>query len=294
MPLAFRANPLNIRHRNKLPIATPKTFDLQGHRGARALWPENTARGIVAAAAAGVTSIEIDVVLSADGVPVLFHDLTLNPDLVRAPDGRFVAPGISIGSLTADALAGYDVGRLRPGSRTAARFAHQHPVDGAAIPRLTTICALARATPIRLDIDVKIDPGRASLAAFDIFAEAILAAIGPSRDFSVRSFDWRFLRHIRALSPSLPIAWLTADGARANPGAVAAEAGQGGWPGWQPVWAPDTRTLHKQQIAAAHEAGLAVKPWTVNAPSRMRQLIGWGVDGFCTDRPDLALAALAG
>jgi glycerophosphoryl diester phosphodiesterase len=279
----------------------PKIFDLQGHRGARALWPENTARGIVAAAATGVTSIEIDVVLAADGVPVLFHDLSLNPDIVRALDGQWVRPGIVIAGLTADTLATYDVGRLRPGSRTAARFRRQHAVDGAAIPRLTTICALARAIPIRLDIEVKIDPAHASLAAFDVFARAILAAIGSRCDtmgggigFSIRSFDWRFLRHIRALCPTLPIAWLTADGANAEPGAVADEAGQGGWPAWTPVWAPSADTLRRRQIDAAHDAGLAVKPWTVNAPSRMRQLIGWGVDGFCTDRPDLALAALAG
>jgi glycerophosphoryl diester phosphodiesterase len=59
------------------------------------------------------------------------------------------------------------------------------------------------------------------------------------------------------------------------------------------TWAPDHVGLTEAAIAEAHALGLRVGPWTVNAESDMRQLIGWGVDGFCTDRPDLARPVLA-
>jgi glycerophosphoryl diester phosphodiesterase len=266
-------------------------FDLQGHRGARGLLPENTAQGVAEAARLGVGSVEIDVVLTADGVPVVVHDLTLNPDLVRGPDGAWVRPGIDIAALTADQLAGFDVGRLRPGSHLAALCPDQRAIDGARIPALRDILTLAARLGVRLDIEIKAAAGGGP----DRRVAALLDAIGPMppAGTSLRSFDWPLLGRIRAENPAIAIAWLTASGADATPRAVAAEAGQGGWPAWQPVWAPDHRGLHRRDVIAAHAAGLAVKPWTVNAPPRMRQLIRWGVDGICTDRPDLALAVMA-
>jgi glycerophosphoryl diester phosphodiesterase len=274
-----------------LPVRCGGVFDLQGHRGGRALWPENTAEAVAGASGLGVTSVELDVVLTADGVPVVFHDLTLTPDLVRTQAGDWVGPGIAIAELTADQLAGFDVGRLRPGSRLAARFPGQRAMDGARIPHLTDICAQACRLGLRLDIEIKAQP----MPGRDLRAEIVLAAIGgvAPPGTSLRSFDWPLLRRIRAESPSMPLAWLTASGPNAQPDAVAAEIAQLGPPCWQPVWAPDHRTLHRGQVTAARQAGLAVKPWTVNAPARMRDLIGWGVAGLCTDCPDLAIAVIA-
>ncbi len=69
------------------------------------------------------------------------------------------------------------------------------------------------------------------------------------------------------------------------PRAVAAEGG--------PIWAPDHHDLTEEALAEAHALGLRVVPWTVNRPEDMRRLIGWGVDGLITDRPDLARVVLA-
>ena len=54
------------------------------------------------------------------------------------------------------------------------------------------------------------------------------------------------------------------------------------------IWSPDYRTVGPDAVAAAHAAGLAVIPWTVNDPSDMADLIDLGVDGIITDQPDLA------
>jgi glycerophosphoryl diester phosphodiesterase len=60
-----------------------------------------------------------------------------------------------------------------------------------------------------------------------------------------------------------------------------------------PIWAPLHTSLTERDVRMAHDLGLRVLPWTVNVPEDMRRLIGWGVDGLISDRPDLALALVA-
>src|SRR5262245_27111273 len=87
-------------------------FDLQGHRGARALAPENTLAGFAKAIEIGVATLETDLAVTRDGAIVLSHDPVLNPDIVRGADGRWLtAPGPAINGLTLAELRRYDVGR---------------------------------------------------------------------------------------------------------------------------------------------------------------------------------------
>ena len=277
---------------------------LIGHRGARGLFPENTLEGFRAAAALGIDGIELDVALTADGVAVVCHDPALNPDLARVAGGVWIAaPGRLIHGLPEAALAGYDVGRPRPGSPAAATFPDQHPIDGARIPRLDAVLALPGLTFV---VELKTLPDHPDwTAAATEMAEAALAAAeraGALDRVIFESFDWRGPRHLRRLRPDLPLAWLTRpetvaaaalwwDGPRPEdfagsvPRAVAAEGGQ--------IWAPEYRDLTGDAIAEAHGLGLAVYAWTVNAAEDMARLIGWGIDGIITDRPDRARAMLA-
>lgn len=277
-----------------------------GHRGARGLFPENTLAGFAGTLALGVDTLELDVTLTADDVVVVTHDLALNPDITRGPDGAFLSgAGPLIRSLRAEELAAYDVGRLRPHTAYAAQFPRQQPRDGARIPTLAAVLQLA--PDARFVIELKTfpaDPARS--AGGPALAEAVVAAAdaaGAAARITVEGFDWRGPRHLRRIRPEVRLAWLTRretardaaiwwggpcpdDFGGSVPRAVAAEGG--------PVWAPDHRDLTAELVAEAHELGLLVMPWTVNRPSRMRRLIGWGADGVVTDRPDLARAALAG
>src|ERR1700733_7547917 len=137
-------------------------FDLQGHRGARGLAPENTLEAFAAALAIGVTTLELDLVMTKDGVLAVSHDLALNPDLTRGPDGKFLeAQGPAIRSLTLSELKSYDVGRLKPGTAYAGRFPEQKPADGARIPALMEVFALAgrlKADHVRFNIETKLTP----------------------------------------------------------------------------------------------------------------------------------------
>jgi len=91
-------------------------MDVQGHRGARGHLPENTLAGFELAMKMGVTTLELDVGVTKDGVVVIHHDRGLNPAIARGPDGKWVERAAPIHSLTFDELQRYDVGRLRPGS----------------------------------------------------------------------------------------------------------------------------------------------------------------------------------
>jgi glycerophosphoryl diester phosphodiesterase len=270
---------------------------IQGHRGARALFPENTLEGFVAASALGVAAFELDVGMTADGVVVVSHDPVLNPDITRDGSGGWLARrGPAIRSLTFGELERYDVGRIRPGSRMDVLFPEQAPCDGARIPTLAAV--LAALPGARFTVEVKTDPAHPDwTAAAAVLADATLAVIDAafaSDRVIVEAFDWRVQRHVRRTRPGVRLAWLTRaetvrdaalwwDGGRAGgsvPGCVAAEGG--------PVWAPDHSDLTEAQVHEAHALGLLVLPWTVNRPADMTRLIGWGVDGLISDRPDLA------
>ena len=281
-------------------------FELQGHRGARGLFPENTVGGFVAVVALGVAAIELDVAVTADGVPVVFHDVALHGDIVRGPDGAWLdGEGPLIRSLTLAELARFDVGRLRPGSGYAAAHVQQVACDGARVPSLREMFAATGS--VRIDAELKTLPDRPEATVSPVeMAELVLAmaaSCGALGRLDVRSFDWRGVRHVRAHHPGVPLTFLTSattvaraalwwdgpvpgDFGGSVPRAVAAEAAGA-------CWAPEHRDLNLAQLRDAHALGLRVVPWTVNEPADMARFIAWGVDGLCTDRPDLARQVMA-
>src|SRR5688572_25982460 len=157
-------------------------FDVQGHRGARGLAPENTLPAFARALELGVDTLEMDVGVTRDGVVVVTHDLTLNPDIVRGPDGRWIEQrGPAINSLTYEELSRYDVGRLKPGTAYAGRYPQQVAVDGTRIPRLAEVFALARKgghRHVRFNIETKLSPDSPGVTLEpETFARAVIREI---------------------------------------------------------------------------------------------------------------------
>jgi len=287
------------------------TFDLQGHRGARGLRPENTLAGFSHALGLGVTTLELDCGVTADGVVVVSHDRLLNPDHTRDAGGRFLeATGPSLRTLTYAQLRQYDVGRLRPGSGYAAQFPEQQAVDGERIPKLADVFALVRKNgdrKVRFNVETKIDPTQpGQTAAPEEFAGALIEAIreaGMESRTTIQSFDWRTLVVVRKRAPEIAVVALTDQ----QPGEDTMEVGKPGASAWlggfdvddhggsvprtvqalgAAVWSPHARDLSPAVVAEAHALGLAVIPWTVNDPKDMEQAIALGVDGLITDYPD--------
>ena len=283
----------------------PPHVELQGHRGARGLFPENTIDGFIASEALGVDSIELDIAVTADGIPVVAHDPLLHPDITRDASGDWlVVPGPPINRLTLAQLRTYDVGRLRPGSAYAVKYPRQIPHDGARIPTLAEVFAATRGT---IDAELKTLPDRPELTVPPAeMAELVVAAAdaaGARGRLTVRSFDWRGLYHLKRAHPDIPLVWLTSpettlraalwwDGptpAAFNGSVPAVVAAAAGAPA---TWAPAHARLSQAGIEDAHARGLRVVPWTVNDPADMARLMAWGVDGLCTDEPDRARAVM--
>ncbi len=268
-------------------------FELQGHRGARGLFAENTLEGFVATMALGVSSLELDVGVTQDGVMVVHHDFALNPDIARGPDGRFLAESGAalplICQLRHADLTQYDVGRIRPTSTTAASHPGQCGADGVRIPALADLLDAISGTGMTLDVELKTDPARPghSVAPEDMARQLLdvaRSAVAEQR-LVVRSFDWRGLLWLQEQAPQVPLVWLS-QGIADPAGMIVASDGRG-------TWAPDWNHLSEAGVATVHAAGLRVIPWTVNRADVMRRLIAWGVDGICTDRPDIARAVMA-
>ncbi len=283
-------------------------FDLQAHRGGRGLAPENTLAAFAHAMDLGVTTLELDIGLTADNVVVISHDTALNPDHTRDAAGAWLsATGPAIRTLTLAQLQTYDVGRLNPSSRYGQPFAGQQPREGERIPTLAALFALAKtrgAASVRFNIETKIDPTRPDdTAAPEPMVRALLAEIdkaGMASRVTVQSFDWRTLSFVGQLAPQLPRAYLTSPRTLRDPrwtagldaAAVGGSAPQlvkraAGDAKATVTWSPAYADLNADQVAEAHALGLVVLPWTVNQRADMARLVDMRVDGVITDFPDV-------
>jgi glycerophosphoryl diester phosphodiesterase len=224
------------------------------HRGASRRERENTLAAFRTARELGAPWVEFDVRLAADGTLVVHHD----PEY---PDGRAVA--------------------LTPGG--------QRPDH---VPLLAE--ALAACAGMRVNVEIKNSADEAGFDPTWRVAGATADAIGDAgwRDrVLVSCFDRPTLTAVRAADPGLPTALLTSavpvDAAERDRwlAGLAADGHVALHP-WWPLVDADV-------VAACHRHGLAVNVWTCDDPAAMARLAGWGVDGICTNVPDVALAVLA-
>jgi len=286
-------------------------LDIQGHRGARGLMPENTLPAFAHALTLGVTTLELDCAVTKDGVVVVSHDSTLNPDITRGPDGRWIeGTGPLIRQFTYEVLQRFDVGRIDPKSAYAKRFPQQQPVDGTRMPRLADVFALVRRSgndAVRFNIETKISPlhpGRT--ASPEVFARAFIHLIRKEtmeHRVTMQSFDWRTLKVVQQEAPEIATAYLTAQqgfmdniqaGKRESPwtaglrvndfgGSIPRMVKAAGGAVWSPYFGETTR----EQVREAQALGLKVVVWTVNEPADMHRMIEWRVDGIISDYPDV-------
>jgi glycerophosphoryl diester phosphodiesterase len=281
------------------------SFDLQGHRGARGLAPENTLPAFERALELGVDTLELDVGLTADGVVVVAHDPYLNPLITRDASGQWLsgARGPLLKSLTLAQLQAYDVGRIQPDSPYARTFDKQQARDGTRVPTLAQVFELvkARRANVRFNIETKLNPNQpGDTVAPEVMTQALLKVIrdaGMQSRVAIQSFDWRSLQLVQKLEPAIPTVYLTvqtANNDNVRDGAWTAGfaiADHGSVPrlvkaAGGSVWSPNGGALTEALTKEAQSLGLRVIPWTVNNPADMERFLGWGVDGIITDYPD--------
>jgi glycerophosphoryl diester phosphodiesterase len=291
--------------------------EIHGHRGARALRPENTLSGLAHALAIGVDALEFDVTLTADGGLILAHDLVIsaqtNLDTTPATQGDpdFPYVGKAWSELTLPQIATLDAGGRRPAAPFEATF---QAVPAAVVPTLDQVCQLVTglgASSVTLAAEMKTDP-RWPAADVRLLTEAALetiAAHGLTGQARILGFDWRVLRAAQAADPAVPrvalvepatwvpgSAWLAGldpagYGPQAGGALGCAAAGRDIGAAWL---SPADAMTSPDLVAAAHREGLRTVVWTVNDAARMAELVEFQVDGIVTDRPDLLRQVLAG
>jgi glycerophosphoryl diester phosphodiesterase len=265
--------------------------EIQGHRGARGLWPENTLQGFARTLEVGVDVIELDVALTADGVPVLHHDQALRADTVRdrgpcrPDDPLFPYVGRPIRELTLAQVKTVDAGVPHP------RFAKtQTPLADERIPTLAEVCSLVAEHDVRLAVEIKTDPSWPEVHTITTAALKVLESHGLMGRSRILAFDWRVLGVAREAVPfadrvalvepvTLDASWMA--GHDPAGGLVAAAAAAGAT-----MLSPKGVMVTPELVAAAHAQGLAVVVWTANDPVEMRRYIAFGADALVTDYPD--------
>jgi glycerophosphoryl diester phosphodiesterase len=287
-----------------------------GHRGAAGLAPENTLAAFSQACGLKVDGVEFDVLLSADGELVVYHDFELNPDITRNANGEWVTSRKPIKQIYLAELKRYDVGRLKPGSAYARRYPQQRPSDGLHIPTLDEVISQVKnecAPELQLLIEVKTSPESPEASSTPEQVVEPVVRVLRQRGFLNRSqllsFDWRSLAYAGRVAPGLPRVYLSLLGLRLNniqPGRPGASPWMNGididdYAGSIPqavhaaggsIWAPYYKNLTAKDLEDARRLGMRVYVWTPDQPGDLRRMIDMGVDGIITNRPDILKSLL--
>ncbi len=253
-----------------LPVPLRPRPAVFAHRGGCALGPENTLAAFDLGLRAGADGLELDVHLSADGVVVVCHDVTLD----RTTD----AAG-PVAARTAAELARVDAG---------CRFAQggAFPFRGQSIGVPTLRQVLRRFPDVPVIVEMKVDhPEMGRRVAADVAAE------GAAERVCVAGEGATSLRAARAALPDMASSACRSEARwslfKSTMGVLA------GTPAFQRFQVPESagaiRLVSPRFVRWAHRQGLPVEVWTVDDAVDMERLLSWGVDALITNRPDLAV-----
>ena len=287
----------------------PNYIRIYGHRGARGDIVENSMEGFKYTFGLGIKAIEFDVLISKDNTPILFHDYTLNVNMVKDSSGNWIDNSdLKINNLTYDEISKYNIESLKPGSGYADRFKNQKSAKGAKIPKLIDLFELVteeQNKDVFLNLEVKSNPTLKEVTPEPKdMVESILKDIKKYNledRIVVTSFDWRILYELKKQNSSVLRGFLTL---QQNLGSTKKNIYENSpWMEKQfsledlfllpniikslegHVWSVFYRDVTKQNIELAHKHGLAVNVWTVNREQDIIRMIEYGVDGIITDYP---------
>lgn len=272
-----------------------KQFDLQGHRGARGLLPENTIPSLLLAVDYGVNTLEFDLVVTKDHKLLISHEPWFHHHISSKPDGTPVTQdeqlSYNIYEMTYEETRLFDVGR-----RGHALFPNQQPMEVSKPLMIDAIRAVEAYTkdrnlpPVAYNIETKSDPDQYGIMYPypETFARLLYEELNIlNEDYDlldrviIQSFDPATLIEFRKLNQDIKLAMLVSD-ERSIDDYVSAL-------GFVPeIWSPNYRLLTSDIVTEAHNKGMEVIPWTVNTVDEIRKLLDMGVDGIITDYPDSA------
>ena len=284
------------------PQPQPKpAIDVQGHRGARGLYPENTIEGFLRAIDMGVTTLEMDVVVSGDSQLVVSHDPYINPEFC---DCGAIKDTINIFKIPYDSIKKFNCG-----SKPHPRFAKQKkmkafkPLLSDVIDTVEAYIKAKNLKPINYNIETK------SEAQFDgeynpppgAFAKRLLDMVkskGIEQRTFIQSFDMRTLRWLNDNKAPVKLVLLVENDFIMIDGMLKPGITDIGDAvkhlGFTPdVFSPNFEYLNKDVVDKVHAKGIKIIPWTVNEDRDIRRVAEMGVDGIISDYPDKVVKLLA-
>jgi glycerophosphoryl diester phosphodiesterase len=266
-------------------------FDVQGHRGARGLKPENTVPGFLLALDSGVTTIELDVVITKDKQVVVSHEPWVSSSICLDPSGNPIPPKdekkYNIYQLTYEELKQFDCGSL--GNKN---FPQQEKTK-ISKPLLSDVIVAVEnhiknyaSYEVDYNIEIKSTPGsdkkfHPPVEEYSDLVYNLVDQYIPLERLVIQSFDFRALRYWHHKYPHIRLALLIENTKSIEDNINAL--------GFTPsIYSPYFKLLSKEKVRYLHNHKMRVIPWTVNEVSDMLSLKGMNVDGFITDYPDRA------
>lgn len=265
-------------------------IEVHGHRGARALRPENTIPAFEYALSIGVDVLEMDLAVTKDRVLVLSHDPRLNPEICEEASGKKLKePGPLIFSMTL-----VEVKKYVCGSRRDPRFPRQVLKPGTRIPTLAEVFDHVKksshpaAKTVRFNIETKIDPKKpddtANPREFAFLLVEELKKSGMKDRAIIQSFDDRTLVELRKLDPKAQIAVLSEDPNEDFVGRLKATQAD--------IFSPYWEFLSPALVEKVRSLDVKIVPWTANGPKAWKKLSDMQVDGIISDDPEALIKFL--
>ena len=273
--------------------ASAQTLDIQGHRGARGLLPENTIPAFMKAIELGVTTLELDVVITKDGQVVLSHEPYMSSGICSTPSGEPVsrkkAKDFNIYEMTYEEVKAFDCG-----SRGNANFPEQQKMK-VSKPLLTDLIEtvekhLADNNLPKVGYNIELKSSKKydnlfhpNVKTFSDIVQGTIAEKLSTDRYTIQCFDFRILQYFHKTYPEVTLVALIegVKGVKANIEDL----------GFTPeVYSPYFKLIGEKDIQLCHDMGMKVVPWTINKVEDMQRMIDKGVDGIITDYPDRAKA----
>jgi glycerophosphoryl diester phosphodiesterase len=267
-------------------------FDLQGHRGCRGLMPENTIPAMLNALGMGVTTLEMDVVITKDKKVILSHEPWFGQEITTKPDGSFMGEReerkFNIYWMTYEQTKTFDVG-MKPHPR----FAQQQKMK-VTKPLLSEVIdavkkdMMTRRRPFPYyNIETKTNPEFDGVfhPKPEEFVELLMAVIKEKQIEEyviIQSFDFRTLQYLHLHYPAIKTAMLIEDFDKRSLEEQLKALG------FVPtIYSPAQELVNELLIKKCHSQNIKVIPWTVNDKAKMEELKKMGVDGLISDYPNL-------
>lgn len=272
------------------PLQGAGSFDLQGHRGCRGLYPENTVTAFLAGVDMMLPTLEMDVVITKDKKVVVSHDNYFSHEFTTKPNGDTVTEAeekaLNIYQMTYDEVKKYDVG-LKPHPRfpQQQKIKAYKPLLADALDSIVQHMMTMKRPPVKFNIETKCSPEDDNIyhpepAEFVELLVAVIKEKGIDDRTTIQSFDIRTLKYLHEHYPDIKTSLLVEDKK-----SFALHLKELGF--IPSVYSPDYTLVTPLLVKQCHDAGIQLIPWTVNDKAEMNKLKLLGVDGLISDYPNL-------